>query len=268
MNQEPAESQYDIHFQVFGFPTRVTWGFWVAAVVLGWGECNAWDDVFVRIGIDSPGAPILLVIWSIAIFLSILVHELGHALVMRRYGMQSRVVLYHFGGLAIGSGFGSWNGARRNSNDARDSLLISAAGPAAQLALAAIVYAIGRFLGMPMDIDGWLFQDFFSIAPPTVELPTSVALFVFLNALVSPSVFWALLNLLPILPLDGGNILLNTLRLSRNGDPHRNSHLISIFCASLVAIYCYQNGQPMLTMMCVMFAAINWQQLQMMSGRF
>lgn len=268
MNQEPPESQYDLHFHVLGFPTRVAWGFWVAAVVLGWGECNAWDRAFVSRNIDSPGAPILLIIWSFAMFVSILVHELGHALVMRYFGMRSRVVLYHFGGLAIGSGLGSWNGARRGSHDARDSLLIAAAGPAAQLALAAIVYAMGRYLGMWMEIDGWLFQDFFSIEPPAVELPTSVALFALLNALVSPSVFWALLNLLPILPLDGGNIMLNSLKLSSNTDPHRNAHLTSIFFAVLVAIFCFQNGQPMLTMMAVMFAAINWQQLQMMSGRF
>ena len=112
MNQEPAESQYDIHFQVLGFPIRVTWGFWAAAVVLGWSECNGWDSVFVSRNIDSPGAPLLLIIWSFAILISILVHELGHALAMRYFGMRSRVVLYHFGGLAIGSSFGSWNGAQ------------------------------------------------------------------------------------------------------------------------------------------------------------
>lgn len=267
MNQEPAESQYDIHFQFLGIPTRVTWSFWVAAVVLGWSACKGWDDEFVGAGIGSPGAPILLIIWSAAIFVSILVHELGHATVMRYYGIRSRMILYHFGGLAIGSGFGAWNGARRSSMHARDSLFIAAAGPAAQLLLAGFVYAIGRLLGVSMELD-WLLQEYFSIVPPDVPPPTSAATYALLNSLVTPSVLWALLNLLPILPMDGGNIMLNTLALSRNADPQRNAHLVSIFVASLVAIYCFQHGDSMLTMMCVLFAAINWQQLQYMSGRF
>jgi len=267
MNQEPPESQYDIHFQVLGFPTRVTWSFWVAAVVLGWSACNGWDQEFISVGIDSPGAPILLIIWSAAIFVSILVHELGHAIAMRYYGIRSRMILYHFGGLAVGSSFGAWNGARRSSLNARDSLLIAAAGPAAQLALAGFVYAIGRYLGISMELD-WLLQDYFSIQPPKVQPPSSASTYAMFNSLATPSVLWALLNLLPILPMDGGNIMLNTLVLSKSSDPQRNAHLTSIFVAALVAIYCFQNGDSMLTMMCVLFAAINWQQLQFTSGRF
>ena len=174
MNQEPAESPYDIHFNVLGFPTRVTWSFWVAAIVLGWSACNGWDATFSRQGIDSPGAPILLIIWSAAVFVSILVHELGHALAMRYYGMQARMILYHFGGLAVGSSMGSWNGARRSLLNARDSLLIAAAGPAAQLALALCVYSLGRYLGLRMELD-WLLQDYFSIDPPEVQAPSSAA---------------------------------------------------------------------------------------------
>ncbi len=267
MNQEPAESAYDIHFQFLGFPTRVTWGFWVAAVVLGWSACNSWDEGFTVAGRDSPGAPILLIIWSAAVFVSILIHELGHALAMRYYGIRSRMILYHFGGLAIGNSFGSWNGARRGALNARDSLFIAAAGPAAQLVLAGFGYALGRYLGVSMELD-WLLQDYFSIQPPEVPAPTSAATYAMFNALVTPSVLWALLNLLPILPMDGGNIMLNSLALSKNRDPQRNAHLVSIFVAALVALYCFQTGNQMLTMMCVLFAATNWQQLQYMSGRF
>ncbi len=267
MIQEPPESAYDLHFNVLGIPTRVTWGFWVAAIVLGWSYCNGWDYSFSNSGIDSPGAPILLVIWSAAIFVSILVHELGHALVMKRFGMTPRMVLYHFGGLAVANNFGSWNGARRGALNARDSILISAAGPAAQIVLALLVYAIGRFLQMRMELD-WLIEDYFTIAPPDAPQPSSAAAFVMFNAIVTPSVLWALLNLLPIIPLDGGNIMLHTLVLSRNRDSQRNAHLVSIFVSVLVAIYCFQTGDQMLALMCLVFAASNWQQLQYLSGRF
>ena len=267
MMQEPPESAYDLHFDFLGIATRVTWGFWVAAVVLGWSYCNGWDYSFSKNGIDSPGAPILLVIWAAAIFVSILVHELGHALVMKRYGLTPRMVLYHFGGLAISNNFGAWNGARRGALNARDSLLISAAGPAAQILLAIVVYCLGRFLQMQMELD-WLLESYFGIVPPEVEPPSSAAAFVMFNALVTPSVMWAVLNLLPIIPLDGGNIMLNTLVLSRNQDAQRNAHLVSIFVAVLVAVYCFQTGDQMLGLMCLVFAASNWQQLQYMSGRF
>jgi len=267
MIQEPQESAYDLRFQVFGIPTRVTWGFWVAAIVLGWSYCNGWDYTFSKSDIDSPGAPILLVIWSAAIFLSILVHELGHAMVMQYYGLPTRMVLYHFGGLAISNNLGSWNAARRGTLNARDSLLISAAGPAAQLLLAMFVYGIGRYLQMPLELDE-LIQSYFRIAPPVVDPPSSAAAFIMFNAIITPSVLWALLNLLPILPMDGGNIMLHTLVMTKNRDPQRNSHLVSIFVAVLVAIYCFQFGDTMLGLMCFVFAASNWQQLQFMSGRF
>ncbi len=267
MIQEPSESAYDLHFQVFGISTRVTWGFWVAAIVLGWSYCNGWDYNFSQSDIDSPGAPILLVIWSAAIFLSILVHELGHAMVMQYFGLPARMVLYHFGGLAISNNFGSWDGARRGRLNAKDSLLISAAGPAAQLLLAMFVYGIGRYLQMPLELDE-LFQYYLNIAPPEVDPPSSAAAFIMFNAIITPSVLWALLNLLPILPMDGGNIMLHTMVMANIRDPQRNAHLVSIFVAVLVAIYCLQFGDHMLGLMCFVFAASNWQQLQYMSGRF
>jgi stage IV sporulation protein FB len=267
MLQEPSFSQYDLNFRVLGFPTRVTWGFWIAAIVLGWDWARYVDFYLFRRGVESPGAAALLLIWSLAILISILVHELGHALAMRYYGMESRVVLYHFGGLAIPESFGTWNAARRRPVDARGSILIAAAGPAAQIALAAVVYAIGRWIGMEMDFDGTL-QYYLNIEPIETEQPSSAAAYALFNALVGPSFFWALLNLLPILPLDGGNIMLNTLLLSRNRDAHRNAYFVSMAVAILVGIYCLQSGQPMFGLMCLSFAASNWQMLQSFSGRF
>ncbi len=267
MLQEPAHSPYDLNFNFLGFATRVTWGFWVVAVVLGWSWCTGLDQVFAMDGIDSPGAPILLVIWSGAVFLSILIHELGHALAMHYFGMRSRIVLYHFGGLAIPSSFGAWDGARRGQLHPRDSLIISAAGPVAQLILAALVYAAGRAVGMSMDIDYYL-QLYLGIPIPESEIPSSAAAYALFNAVVTPSVWWALLNLLPILPLDGGNILLHALQLNRVQDAQRTSHIISIGVAALVGIYAMQSGDGMFGIFCLMFAASNWQQLQMLSGRF
>ncbi|MEZ6077082.1 MAG: hypothetical protein R3C56_15865 [Pirellulaceae bacterium] len=54
------------------------------------------DDAAVRLNSDSPGVPVLLLVWIAALWLSILIHELGHAFVMRFYGIRSRIVLLSF----------------------------------------------------------------------------------------------------------------------------------------------------------------------------
>ncbi len=267
MLQEPAPSQYDLQFNFLGFATRVTWGFWVAAIVLGWSWCTSLDDMFAMSGLDSPSAPILLLIWSGAVFLSILIHELGHALAMSYFGIRSRIVLYHFGGLAIPDSFGAWDGARRGQLHPRDALIIAAAGPLAQLLLAALVYAAGRAMGMNMELDYYL-ELYLGLPQPAAAAPSSAAAFAMFNAVVTPSVWWALLNLLPILPLDGGNILHNALQLGQVRDAQRKAHIISIGMAALVGIYSIQTGDGMFGMFCLMFAVSNWQQLQMLSGRF
>ena len=110
MLNEPQPTAYDLQFEIFGYRVRVSPWFWLVAVVLGLEISRGVSNAF---GEDSPGAPVLLLIWIAAIFTSILVHELGHSLAFSYYGTQSRIVLYHFGGLAIPDSYGAWNAARR-----------------------------------------------------------------------------------------------------------------------------------------------------------
>ena len=81
---EPPESQYDLHFSLLGIPVRVHPYFWLVSVLMGWNQGDAK----------------LALLWVAAVFVSILVHEMGHALVIRYYGWSPRVTLYSFGGLA------------------------------------------------------------------------------------------------------------------------------------------------------------------------
>ncbi len=96
--QQPAESPYDLRFQLFGFPVRIAWGFWVASIIFGFELVRGIEAYF---GPDSPGRLPLLILWAFCLLVSILVHELGHALAFRQNGIESSIVLYHFGGLAI-----------------------------------------------------------------------------------------------------------------------------------------------------------------------
>lgn len=262
MLQEPSTSSYDLHFNFLGFQVRVTWGFWIMAAVLGWSYCQGLDRAFSDSEIDSPGAGMLLVIWIAAILFSILIHELGHALAMRYYGIHSRIVLYHFGGLAIPESFGAWNAARRRSSlHPRDSIIVSAAGPGAQIALALAVWIVGRIVKMPIEMDDYV-GDYFGALNPQRELPSSATVYAIFNMLVTPNIWWALLNLVPVLPLDGGNILQNGLRLFGNSDAFRTSYYVSLIASALLALYFFQIGQVGAGLMFLMLASSNWQMLQ------
>jgi len=127
------------------------------------------------LGANSADAILGVCIFILAGGFSILVHELGHALTIRAFGAPTRIVLYAFGGFASypAGVFGQGK-----------SFVISAAGPAVQLVLGAVAGFV-------------LF---------TVPLPTVAAKQVFFF-LFWVSIFWAVLNLIPVIPLDGGQML-------------------------------------------------------------
>ena len=126
-------------------------------------------------GADSSEAVFEILLFVIAGFISILTHEFGHALTARSFGADSRIVLQAFGGYA------AFSGVRLNR---KQSFLVTAAGPAIQILLGLLVLGIMK------------------IAPSVNEDGRY-----FLIILIYISFFWALLNLLPVLPLDGGQML-------------------------------------------------------------
>ena len=83
--QPPPPTRYDLRFILFGFPIRVSPLFWLIAILLG----------------SSSGDPLQILIWVLVVFVSIVVHELGHALAFRRYGLASQIILHFSGGLTV-----------------------------------------------------------------------------------------------------------------------------------------------------------------------
>jgi membrane-associated protease RseP (regulator of RpoE activity) len=199
-------------------------------------------------------------------FLSILIHELGHAFAMRWYGMQASIVLYHFGGLAIPDSYGSFGSFGRISRFRRreNQLIISAAGPAAQLALAALVIGVVELAGYGMADMIWPLYHFLpqSDRPPVPSLVLRATLYF----LAAPSIYWALLNLVPVYPLDGGQIARELFVMFGRRDALRESLGLSLFCAIGCAVYAYTAGQPMLAILFVSLAVSSYQLLNM--GQF
>lgn len=260
MLREPGTSQYDLNFKLLGFQVRIAWGFWLVAAILGWEWSGGLDAAAVVVGMDSPGAPVLLLVWAVALFVSILVHELGHCLAFHYYGIRSRIVLYHFGGLAVPDSFGSWQGARQRHIGPKEQIVISAAGPGLQLALGLFLWAVGVALGVRMEFTetmNWLLR--LNLESP--GFPSSSVVYGAFESVIWVSTAWAVLNLAPILPLDGGRIAESVLKLSRAQQPTQIAHMISIGTGALLGLWFLQGGNTF-GIMFLLFAASNWQAMQ------
>lgn len=154
-----------ISFSLFKIPVRVEPWFWITLALIGG-----------VLGADTKQALFEILLFLIAGFISILVHEFGHGLTAKHFGKQVEIVLQAFGGYAAYSG-----GAPLSRTK---TFLITAAGPAIQVALGFVVLLITLQMGM--------------INPQAIN---------FLRTLYEISFFWAILNLIPVLPLDGGRIV-------------------------------------------------------------
>ncbi|HXG12508.1 MAG TPA: site-2 protease family protein [Gemmataceae bacterium] len=183
---EPERTQFDLNWRMFGIPVRVHPMFWLIAALLGWP-------------VAQQGLSFLL-IWIGCVFVSILIHELGHVFAGRIFGAYGHIVLYSFGGLAIGSS---------NLPQRWQRVIVSFAGPLAGFILFGLILA-AVLLSLPEDHPplvvrfpwGWLW----SLARQMVEAGWNPLLVEAVLYLLEINLFWGLLNLLPIWPLDGGKI--------------------------------------------------------------
>ena len=138
-------------------------------------------------------------------------------------------------------------------------LVVSAAGPLAQLALAAAIVLALRVAGysVPFPID--------AIAEPLGLYEGrrigSLQAFAFTMFMLSVNIYWPLLNLLPVPPLDGGQIVREGMLAMGVADAHKIAALLGVAVGALVAYWGYTRGQPFLGIMFAMLAVSCWQSL-------
>ncbi|MGA2621663.1 MAG: site-2 protease family protein [Thermoguttaceae bacterium] len=246
MLSEPPRTQADLHFSLAGIPVRVHPMFWVISLLMGTRS-------------DTP--PVFTLIWMGAVFVCILLHELGHAAVMGWFGFSPRIVLHGFGGLAT---YGPGNRLGRRLGPA-DEILIDLAGPAAGFLLAAVLFAILRSGG---------FGEVVLVDPlgagvrvlPFVVLPQHLYLMVFLNNVFYVSVFWGLINLLPVFPLDGGQIAQQLGSLGSR-DSYRQTFVLSFLVAvGMAALALLRWNDWYVALLFGYLAFLNYSMLQRYQG--
>lgn len=220
---------YDMRFGLFGIPVTVSPFFWVTAALIGF-----------RTLYIEPGGPANLVAWVLCVFISILIHEFGHAFTMRAFGHDPEVVLFHFGGYA------TYRSGRRETPFR--SLLISAAGPAIQLVLFAFLLALHFWLG-------------FSNRLPPSGTPLDTVLW----SMLWINLVWPLLNMLPVMPLDGGRMLHATLQLFGVRSAHDVTLRIGVGVGVVAAVSLLVLLQSVLAG--IMFAFLAMNNYQMLKGQ-
>ena len=185
--QVPPPTRFDLRFSIAGIPVRVHPLFWLIAILFG----------------SSSNSIVSLLTWVIAIFISILIHELGHAFAMRRYGQGSQIILHFAGGLTVPESI-SWGGGYANiAITANQQIFISLAGPFSGFIFAGVILAASAALGGTI-IPNYIFG---FIPFPLVIFPTGWGILGSLViSLLWVNIFWGLINLMPVHPLDGGNV--------------------------------------------------------------
>jgi stage IV sporulation protein FB len=151
-----------LSFKLGPFPVMVYPWFFLSAVLLGGDYGFGWK----------------MLAWIFVVFLSVLIHELGHALVGRAFGGHPQIHLQAFGGVTFPQ-------------------FEKQPGPGKQFVLS----VAGPIFGLLLGVGAWALVHTF---PPGAGSQTEWTMQQFMWV----SVVWAIFNLLPILPLDGGQMML------------------------------------------------------------
>ena len=180
-----------------------------------------WGLRYVDIGIEVVG------IWVLASFVSILVHELGHGFALKIFGEPSSIVLHGFGGVTISQ--------RRTALSRARSIIVSLAGSLTALALL------------------WLPNRQLLASEWLRDQPVNLIYLVFFLAF--QNLWWSVANLLPIRPLDGGNVTAELFGLDQ-------ARRISIVAAIAGAVWAFTHDQGYAAFFALFLAFNNWQEIR------
>jgi Zn-dependent protease/CBS domain-containing protein len=184
------KTAYRLPFDLFGIPIKLDVTFLFLMVFLTW-VIGTQVGVYVRIfnlSVDPSDlqrgyTPWLLGFLSaLGLVISVLLHELGHSLTARRYGVQVKeITLWILGGVAQFQEMPRQRGAEA---------VVAIAGPLTSVAIALLFWLLSRIVS-----------------------PEAGAVLFVMNYLAVVNMFLAIFNMLPALPLDGGRVLRSLLAL-------------------------------------------------------
>ena len=171
--------------QIAGIPIKLHLTFFIILLLGAWQWAGRSDN-------PMTGA-IFGVVLMLTLFLCVALHELGHSLMARRFGIETReILLMPLGGIAQ---------LEKNPTQPRHELLIALAGPLVNVLIAALLVVIGLTPQVS------LFNSLLDGQGLSAALSTEPSLNNLLLWLVSANLSLVLFNLIPAFPLDGGRVL-------------------------------------------------------------
>lgn len=171
--------------RLFGIRIGASYSWFFVLFLLIWLLSGYFGDVTG----DTTSGFLLAVSAALLFFVSLTLHELGHALVARREGIQVvGIDLWFFGGLAKMS---------RDTNTPGEEFRVAAAGPAVTLIIVIVCSGLIAILGYPDEAAKVMSFSTDEDAPAAVAL---------LGYLAAVNAFLLAFNLLPAFPLDGGRL--------------------------------------------------------------
>ncbi len=169
--------------RVFGIRIGVDYSWFIVLFLIIWNLSGYYDDV-------TPGSDafVLAVVSALLFFLSILLHELGHAVVALRNGIPIEgITLWAFGGVAT---------LGRDTDSPGVEFRVAIAGPAVTLVIALVCLGLGMAVSSSSDA-----LDSVQFSNNATDATTAV-----LGYLASVNILLLAFNLIPAFPLDGGRI--------------------------------------------------------------
>ncbi len=200
-------------------PVKIAPSFFVMALILGF------LNTFSLMG---------TIIWAFVIFVSVLVHEYGHAIAATLFGQNAQIQLFSFGGLTLPQG---------KKLKAWQEFVVIAMGPAFGFGL----YFLTRFV--PLEAVNKL-----GTVGPYLAYTVIVAQFI--------NLFWTVINLIPILPLDGGHLLRVVLGAFIGHKSWKVSFVISLVLSALGSLCFFFMGQIFIGAIFLLFTFQSFETLR------
>lgn len=211
-----------LRFGLFGITVTVEPFFWLTAILLNSQALNGGPEMIPNLSA-----------WVFVVLVSVLWHELGHALAYRSFGYRPEIVLRAFGGSTFAPGTSQLPRWR--------DIAITLAGPAFGLGL----WGLLTFL-----------QDRGIIAPMET-LPRGGQLI--MSYLLMANLFWSILNLIPIYPLDGGQVLFALFGPKRLRPALITTIGVGVVFGALVALVYFD---PLILLILILMTYQNYQRLK------
>lgn len=162
--------------RLFGIPLRLDWSWFAVLILLTWTFAFQFG-----LGLEAPANWVFGLAAALLLFVSVLIHELAHALVAQARGIAvERITLFFFGGIAE---------MRMEARRPIDEFVLTVVGPLSSLALAGL-FLVGAGGAAAAGYDSMRI-----LAETLAQLNLILAVF----------------NMVPAFPLDGGRILRSVL---------------------------------------------------------